>query len=98
MADVNQRVLNRADAGNLEAMFNIGTLLRMDYRPGPGMDLEKAAFWFNRAAKAGHTDAMYALACLFGRLEPPDPAAAHDWLMKAAHKGHIDAMFMLSRT
>jgi TPR repeat protein len=54
-------------------MYNLGVILE------PG-DQPLAVTWFRRAAQAGDTDAMTALATL---LQDSDPAEARHWREKA---------------
>ena len=74
-----------ANAGDTEAMVNLGLLLR-------DRDPAAAQAWWERAAAAGNTDAMYRLGLLLG---DRDPAAAQAWWERAAAAGNTDAMYGL---
>jgi tetratricopeptide (TPR) repeat protein len=58
-------------------------------------DLDGALTWYERAATAGHTDAMVKLGALLARQDPPDLDGAHTWYERAATAGHTDAMVNL---
>ena len=70
-----------ANAGDTEAMVNLGLLLR-------DRDPAAAQAWWERAAAAGNTDAMVNLGLL---LRDRDPAAAQAWWERAATVGNTDA-------
>ena len=74
-----------ADAGDTDAMVNLGLLLR-------DRDPVAAQAWWERAAAAGNTDAMVGLGLLLG---DRDPAAAQAWWERAAAAGNTDAMYGL---
>ena len=71
-----------ANAGDTDAMVNLGLLLR-------DRDPAAAQAWWERAAAAGNTDAMVRLGLLLG---DRDPAAAQAWWERAAAAGNTDAM------
>ena len=53
--------------------------------------------WYEKAANAANTQAMFKLAFLLAyRLHPPELAAARGWWEKAADAGDISAMFYLA--
>ena len=79
-----------ADAGDTDAMNNLGNLLSDQLDPP---DLAGARHWYQQAADAGHTDAMNNLGNLLSdQLDPPDLAGARHWYQQAADAGHTDAM------
>ena len=52
--------------------------------------------WYQRAADAGHTSAMFNLGVLLAdRWDPPDLPAARTWFERAADAGHTGAMVNL---
>jgi TPR repeat protein len=55
-------------------------------------DPEATRRWWEKAASAGNTNAMFNLGLL---LQDSDPEAARRWWEKAANAGHRDAMFNL---
>jgi hypothetical protein len=57
-------------------------------------DLELAVFWFGRAARQGHAQAMFMLGRMIEAGEGPvrDPGQAASWYRKAAGAGHSQAM------
>lgn len=73
----------RAEAGDTDAMYNLGVLLE-------GRDRRfQATKWYRRAADAGDVDAMFNLA---GALESlGKPGEARDWYRRAAEAGDVDA-------
>jgi len=62
-----------------------------------GGDVGQALASWNRAAAAGHTGAMTALAnlYLYGERVPRDPVLAADWYRKAAERGDMTAQLNL---
>jgi len=54
-------------------------------------DLDAARGWYERAANAGHVDAMYSL-MLHEASTPPVLDAALHWYERAADAGHAAAM------
>jgi TPR repeat protein len=80
-------VFRQATAGNVEAMFLMGTAAD----EGLGVDEDPAAAvqWFTKAAAAGHTLAEHNLGNAYaaGRGVSADAALAVQWWQKAAAKG-----------
>ena len=70
-----------ANAGDTDAMVNLGLLLR-------DRDPVAAQAWWERAAAAGNTEAMVGLGLL---LRDRDPVAAQAWWELAAAAGNTDA-------
>lgn len=59
-------------------------------------DLPDALVWYEKAAIAGHVEAMSMLGALLAAdCNPPDLLAAHDWDEKAANAGDVLAMYNL---
>ncbi|GAA2347696.1 hypothetical protein GCM10010431_84020 [Streptomyces kunmingensis] len=73
-----------ADAGNTDAMNNLGVLLYEQ------KDTGSARAWYTRAAEAGHTSAMFNLGGLLN--EQGDTDGARTWYTRATDTGHTDAM------
>ncbi len=61
-------------------------------------DMPQARAWLEKAAKAGHADAMYRLALMYknGYGGTQDWQQGASWLARAVKLGHADAMFMLA--
>ncbi|GHG68773.1 sel1 repeat family protein [Amycolatopsis acidiphila] len=76
-----------ADAGNLDAMSNLGVLLK------EWGDTVEAERWWRQAANAGHLLAMSNLGALLQ--ERGDIAEAEHWYRQAANAGHLFAMHNL---
>jgi hypothetical protein len=75
------------DAGSLN---NLGLLLATQWQPP---DLSSARSWLEKAAEAGHTEAMNSLANLLANLwQPRDLSGAHAWYERAAQAGNTEAM------
>ena len=74
-----------ANAGDSEAMVNLGLLLR-------DRDPVVAQAWWQRAAAVGNTEAMVGLGLL---LRDRDPVAAQAWWERAAAAGNTEAMVNL---
>ncbi len=87
----------RAEAGEAEALYELGSL----YRTGKGVekDQAKAIASFERAAKLGNRDAQTAMASshLFGVGVPVDDEKALQWLKLAAERGERGAQFYLGQ-
>jgi TPR repeat protein/serine/threonine protein kinase len=85
-------VPERAQQGDVEAMFEMGRRLSRARPPDP----ESAIRWFRLAADAGHPAAMRSLALILStngdRADMPEAMA---WLRKAAAAGDAQAMFNL---
>ena len=82
-----------ANAGNTDAMFNLGFLLADQVDPP---QLEEARRWYEQAANAGNTDAMFNLGFLLAdQVEPPQLEEARRSYEQAANLGHSGAMFNL---
>jgi hypothetical protein len=76
-----------ADAGNSEAMFNLGALLEQQGDPAG------AETWYRKAADAGNSWAMYTMGALL-ELQG-DLAGAETWYRKAADADDRSSMFEL---
>jgi uncharacterized protein len=85
-----------ADAGNTDAMYNLGLL----YRDGHGVaqDYGKAREWLQKAIDAGNANAMTNLGWVYEN----GPGVAHDyvkaceWYQKAANAGDAFGMKFLA--
>lgn len=82
-----------ADAGNNEAMSNLGVLW---YQRG---ELAKAHYWICKAAREGFANAQYHLALMLANGEgcQQDMESSEYWLAEAAEHGHLDAMLERAR-
>jgi TPR repeat protein len=81
-----------ADAGNSDAMNNLGVLHEQHWEP----DLDAARHWWERSADAGNAHAMYNLGRLYAELiQPPDLDAARHWYENAADAGNNAAIYNL---
>src|SRR5687767_9880354 len=74
-----------ADAGDSDAMYNLGYLYAFWTEPP---DLDAAQRWWERAVDGGDIDAIYKLGYLYEQLmDPPDLDAARRWYERAADAG-----------
>ena len=66
---------------------------------GTEVDLEKARYYFEKAAELGNADALYGLGKLYLKPEFPDydPAKAVEYLEQAAAKGNAFAKYQLGK-
>lgn len=72
------------------SVHNLGLLLATQWQPS---DLSSARSWLEKAAEAGHTEAMNSLANLLANLwQPQDLSGAHAWYGRAAQAGNTEAM------
>ena len=85
-----EALADRADAGDPEAMHQLGVNLWH----GRGMPKNEllGANWFGKAAAAGHSDAQYMMGviCWLGRGAPKDFSRSYYWLSLAAAQKHAD--------
>jgi TPR repeat protein len=95
--DSNKMLQAAAEAGNLDAMYELGRCL--DYGEGVDQDQEAAVEWYRKAAAQGHDGAMYELARSLesGVGVDEDQEEAVEWFRKAAEAGNLDAMYELGR-
>src|SRR5688572_27581080 len=79
--------------GNINTKFN----LALSYRNGEGTEknLEKAFYWYQKAAENGNIKAQYNLALSYENGEGTEKnlEKAFYWYQKAAESGHINAKF-----
>lgn len=81
-----------ADAGNVSAMLDLGKLFYTGSRLYP-KNMEKARFWFTRAADSGNADAQYQTAAMIskGMGGLRDEALATSYYEKALHSWQKEA-------
>lgn len=86
-----------AEGGDAAAQVSLGRIYR-DGGPGKAPDLEKAAFWFARAADQNEPGGLYELGLLYvsGKGQPADPAKGVGLIARAAEAGLPDAQAALS--
>jgi hypothetical protein len=88
---------NAADAGNLEAMYNLGVC----YANGLGVEksLSSADGWYRKAAEKGQADAMNNLGISYeyGNGVEQDFSKAAFWYKQGVQGGNAIAMFNLGR-
>ncbi|PID99990.1 MAG: hypothetical protein CSA79_05705 [Thiothrix nivea] len=89
-----QSLQMQADAGDTEAMYQLGLL----YQSGRGVsaDAHKARQLFDRAARAGNAYAQYALALQLRQQNKPSLIQQSvNWQQKAAQQGYAEAQYGL---
>lgn len=92
----------RAQGGDAQAQFDLGTLLEFGhhYWSGWGLksDYAESRKWWTKAAEQGHVDAQYALGEAFskGLGVKPNYIEAMKWYQLAADQGHADAQKNIS--
>lgn len=91
LADEDQRILSAADQRDPEAMNDLALMLLEAERP------ERAVLWLERAAEAGHADAMHWLGrCLVaGEGVASNTELGLDWLRRSATAGHVISRGMI---
>jgi hypothetical protein len=89
----------RAEAGDSQAMFDLGLLHDLPEKPGAPLDLQTARGWYSRAAELGHAWAQFALGHMHDRAEagPRNHLAARRWYEAAARKGVSEAQMQYAR-
>jgi len=88
-------LMAKANAGNPEAEFKVGTKYELGARVAK--DPAQAAAWYRKAADKGYAAAEHSLGVLYetGTGVPADNAAAAQWYRKAAEQGFAPAQFSL---
>jgi TPR repeat protein len=96
-AEAQQLLLQAARAGDAEAAFQLGELLRVA-PPGVPASAAQAAPWYRQAAAARHAKAALTLGQMArnGDGLPRDEVEAARWLSLASELGNAHAMFLLS--
>ena len=91
-AKIMQRLRVRARNGDVEAQFDLGTLLDTD-KVSAWEANRRAAYWYRRAADQGHADAQYNLGCMYakGLGVEHDNEEARRWWHRAAEQGQEEA-------
>lgn len=81
----------KADAGNAEAMFVVGSMLLGG--EGVKADLEQAFLWYRKSAEAGYAPSQTGLGNMYylGQHVPQDARTAVAWFEKAAAQGYANA-------
>lgn len=95
-ARADSRLLDQARRGDATA----AEMLAAQYETGSGMrqSYSEAAYWYGRAAEAGHRSAQFAYGQFLetGTGVTKDEAAAGRWYLKAARQGHAGAAVNLA--
>ena len=87
---------NKASQGDAQAQCILGDLCA-DYGNTHYFDVEKAFYWYTKAAEQGHTRAQWQLGASYGQgigVEK-DEAKAEYWCLKSAHNGDADGQLAL---
>jgi len=93
-----QRLVIRAEAGNLDAMYALAHhALRKDgpmYYWGSWGDVAEAERWWRRAAELGDPDAMILIGHMYAEPwgVPQNISEAANWFLKAADSNRLDAV------
>ena len=92
-----QKYLAKAQAGDVDAQYNIGTM----YYHGEGVerDHDQALKWFHLAAEQSDAEAQFNLGFMYGKGEgtPKNHRASMEWFHKAASQGHSRAHEILEK-
>lgn len=94
-AGIDPALMAKANAGNPEAEFMVGTKYELGAQVTK--DPAQAAVWYRKAAEKGDVRAEHSLGVLyeFGNGVPADLTTAVQWYRKAAEKGFAPAEFSL---
>eukprot|EP00439_Symbiodinium_sp_Y106_P014806 s3518_g2.t1 len=95
--DLHAARLRAADAGDVEAQFQLAQLARLGPEASENSSSE-ALLWYRKAAESGHVPAQLRLGALLhdgDRHHAPDPAAAVALYRTAASAGSASAQFLL---
>ncbi|HUD55782.1 MAG TPA: tetratricopeptide repeat protein [Terracidiphilus sp.] len=97
LGEVFAELERRAAAGNSDAQFRMG----LEYAVGQRvpLDLERAAYWYRKAAGHGNALARFNLGIAYhnGLGIARDDAESVRWFRKAADQGNADAEFLVGR-
>lgn len=85
---------NAAQAGDIQARYMLG-VYHFEGRPEIERSIEKAKFWYEKAAEQGHLDAQYNLARIYEKEKAYDRAMV--LYKKSASQGNILAQFKLAQ-
>lgn len=90
--------LKKADQGDAEAQFNLGSL----YLDGEGVpqNSKKAVLWYTKSAEQGYSNSQMMLGTMYtsGESVPQDHIQAMYWYKKSAEQGNAYAQFQLGAT
>lgn len=91
-----QRLIKRAEAGDVTAMTKVATLYQAT-DDGLAQDFKKAFYWAEKAAKKGNVEGMSLLGALYSRGDgvKQDHEKAFHWSLKAAQGGDVDSMYFI---
>lgn len=93
--------IDMAENGNAEAQYELARQLENIHRYGPfKYDIERAVYWYERAARSGVVDAMYNLSMIYKNGKPgldPDAEKAKYWMQKCADAGDEEAKQLLAK-
>jgi len=87
-----KQLLQQAAAGDAYAQLNVGAAY--DNGLGVDRDIDKALFWYQKAAEKGVAEAQFNLAHLLVTQELSATTAA-EWMRKAADQGMVDAEYLM---
>jgi len=87
-----------AESGDIDSQYRLATLHhRGRWRE---KDIDKAMYWFEKAAEKGHSDAQFYLGCIFSNddfsIQKPDYDKSLFWIKKAAEQGYARAQYILA--
>lgn len=87
----NQEILNKAEAGDAEAQYELGNCYSRGW--GVSEDNAKAVYWWNKAAERGNAEAQEKLGVCYGdgKGVNQDFVKAVYWFGKAAEQGNANA-------
>jgi TPR repeat protein len=90
-----EQLLQNANAGNVEAMFNLAEVYYSGDRTP--LNISEYFFWTKRAAESGHPTAMFNCAQAFrhGLGVEKNTSECFKWTKLAAVSGDVDAMYLL---
>lgn len=84
-----------AEHGKVSSQMRLASLYKNGRIGEP--DYDKAIYWYEKAAAAGNTSAMYDLYQVYQNKQVYSPETAIKWLQQAASQGNITAMMRLGK-
>ena len=86
-------LIEQAKSGVAFAQFQLGTMY--EHGDGVGVDIDRAIFWYELAAKQGYVDAQFNLGNIYHAHVKDDRKSAY-WFEKAADLGDKEAQYNIA--
>lgn len=87
-------LVEQAKSGVAFAQFQIGTMY--ENGEGVGIDIDRAIFWYELAAKQGYSDAQFNLGNMYQITQNKNEIKSAYWFERAADNGDVEAQYNIS--